>query len=411
MHADYPLAPETSHRLLAGVAAEHFDSFAAWLRDRGYRPRTVQRRLQSLAAWTEWLEATGRQRQDLAGGLAACIAAVRVRPRRKYQFGPNDETIGAARLYLGFLRASGVLRSEPARSPVEAYPLLREFRSWLFEHHGVTPATVTAYLPVLLDLFGALGDAPGIYTAGTVRDFTLRRARRHGPATAKMTCTAVRAFLRFLGATKRLPPGMDEALPPIATWSNPTVPRYLAPADLERLLASIAQSGTGLRDRAALLLLGRLGLRAGDVVRLRISDIDFRAGTLAVAGKGQRGELLPLPQDVGDALINYLRDGRPCVTLPEVFLTVLPPLRPMSTQALAGVVRRTLDQAGISAPTRGCHLLRHSAATSMLRRGASLAGVGAVLRHRRPATTVKYAKADDLHLLAVAQPWPGMAPC
>ena len=112
-----------------------------------------------------------------------------------------------------------------------------------------------------------------------------------------------------------------------------------------------------MRDRAALLLLGRLGLRAGDVVRLRLSDIDFRAGTLAVAGKSRRGELLPLPQDVGDALINYLRDARPSVALPEVFLTVLPPLRPMSTQALAALVARTLDRAGISAPTRGCHLL------------------------------------------------------
>lgn len=411
MHADYLLAPETRRRILAGVAADHFDGFAAWLQDRGCRPRTVQRRLQSLAAWTEWLKATGREGQDLAEGLTACGAAVRVRLHRKYQFGPNGETIGAARLYLGFLRACGLLCSEPARLPTEAYPLLREFRTWLFEHHGVTPATVTAYLPVLLELLDTLGDVPETYTAGIVRDFALRRARRHGPATAKMTCTAVRAFLRFLGATKRLPPGMDEALPPVATWSNPTVPRYLAPADLECLLASIPRSGVGLRDRAALLLLGRLGLRAGDVVRLCLADIDFRAGTLAVAGKGRRGELLPLPQDVGEALISYLRDARPRVTWSEVFLTVLPPRRPMSTQALAGVVARTLDRAGISAPTRGCHLLRHSAATSMLRRGASLAGVGAVLRHRRSATTVKYAKADDLHLLAVAQPWPGVAPC
>jgi integrase/recombinase XerD len=204
---------------------------------------------------------------------------------------------------------------------------------------------------------------------------------------------------------------MDEALPPVASWSNPTVPRYLPPADLERLLGSIRRSGTGLRDRAALLLLGRLGLRAGDVVRLRLSDIDFGAGTLVVAGKGRRREVLPLPQDVGDALISYLQNLRPRVKSPEVFLTVLPPVRPMSTQALGGVVARTLDRAGISAPTRGCHLLRHSAATSMLRRGASLAGVGRVLRHLRPATTVKYAKADDCRLLAVAQPWPGQASC
>jgi len=226
-----------------------------------------------------------------------------------------------------------------------------------------------------------------------------------------MTCTAIRAFLRFLAATKRLPPGMDQALPPVASWSNSTIPRYLPPAELEHLFASIPNSGNGPRDRAALLLLGRLGLRAGDVVRLRLADINFRAGTVAVAGKSRRSELLPLPQDVGDALMNYLRDVRPRVALPEVFLAALPPPRPITTQALAAIVARALDRAGISAPTRGCHLLRHSAATSMLRSGASLAGVGAVLRHRRPATTVKYAKADDRHLLTVAQPWPGSVLC
>lgn len=411
MHADCSLAPETRRRLLAGIAAKHFDDFSAWLRDRGYRPRSVQRRLQSLAAWTDWLTATGRDVQNLAEGLTACIIAVRVRPRRKYQFGPNAETVGATRLYLRFLHASGILPDEPVRSQIDAYPLLGEFRAWLLQHHGVAPATITAYLPVLLDLSGALGGMPEGYTAKIVRDFALQRARRYGSASAKMTYTAIRAFLRFLGVTKRLPPGMDQALPPVASWSNPTVPRYLPPADLEHLLASVPCSGNGLRDRAVLLLLGRLGLRAGDVVRLRLADIDFRAGILAVAGKGRRSELLPLPQDVGDALIGYLREVRPRVAVPEVFLTALPPPRPMTTQALAAIVARTLDRAGISAPTRGCHLLRHSAATSMLRGGASLAGVGAVLRHRRPATTVKYAKADNRCLLTVAQPWPGSAPC
>ena len=411
MHPEYTLASETRRRLLAGVAAECFDEFATWLWDRHYRPRTIERTIQSLAAWTDWITESGHAERDLVEQLAACVAAVRSRPQRKYQFGPNRETIGAARQYLRFL-------SDTGRGPIEAHnvaaevpSLLLEFSAWLREHHGVTPATVTAYRPVVSEMIEELGKAPEAYTTGNIRDFALRRACRHGSATAKMTCTAVRAYLRFLGATQRIQPGMEKALPPVAAWSNPTVPRHLSTADLERLLSSVPHSGNGLRNRAILLILGRLGLRAGDVVNLRLVDIDFRAGSLAVTGKGRRRELLPLPQDVGNALLAYMRDERPRLAIPQLFLTFSPPPRPMSTQSLSGVVRRALDQANISAPTRGCHLLRHSAATSMLRSGATLAGVGAVLRHRRPGTTVKYAKADDLRLVAVAQPWPGVAPC
>jgi integrase/recombinase XerD len=145
-----------------------------------------------------------------------------------------------------------------------------------------------------------------------------------------MTCTAVRAFLRFLGATGRLPIGMEAALPPVAAWSNSTIPRYLPSADLEHLLASSRGGEVGLRDRAALLLLARLGLRAGDVVRLRLIDIDFRGGTLAIGGKGRRNELLPLPQDVGDALITYLSEARPRTAVAKVFLTCPPPRRAMT---------------------------------------------------------------------------------
>jgi len=411
MNLAYILPPETHRRLLAGVAAHHIDEFISWLWKRCYRPRTVKRTLQSLAAWTDWITSSGSGERGLPEALATCISTVRNRPQRKYQFGPNKDTIGAARQYLRFLSDTGIGPIEPPKMTEDVPSLFLEFCAWLRDHHGVAPATITAYRPPVLEMMKELGDIPENYTTGNIRDFTMRRASRHGSATAKITFTALRTFLRFLGATKRIQPGIDKALPPVAAWSNATVPRHLSVADLQHLLSSIPRSEKGLRNRAILLLLGRLGLRAGDVARLRLVDIDFRAGNLAVTGKGRRRELLPLPQDVGDALLAYIRDGRPRLAIPELFLTFLPPPRPMCTQSLSGVVQRALDQAGISAPTHGCHLLRHSAATSMLRSGATLAGVGSVLRHRRPATTVKYAKADDLRLLAVAQPWPGVAPC
>ena len=167
----------------------------------------------------------------------------------------------------------------------------------------------------------------------------------------------------------------------------------------------------GLRDRAVLLLLARLGLRAGEVAHLKFSDIDWRNGSIAVCGKGRRQELLPLPQEVGNALLVYLNQGRPSLRVPEVFTSVLAPLRALTRAAVTQIVRSALRRAGVKAPVNGAHVLRHSAATSMLRQGASLAGVGAVLRHRSPMTTAHYAKVDLDLLSEIAQPWPEVSSC
>ena len=177
------------------------------------------------------------------------------------------------------------------------------------------------------------------------------------------------------------------------------------------MIASPTTGALALRDTAILLLLARLGLRAGDVVKLKLSDIDWQNGTLAVCGKGRRHDLLPMPQEVGDAVLNYLKRARPPLRVQEVFTTVTIPVRPLSTQTVASTVRRALCRAGVKASTQGAHLLRHSAATSMLRQGASLAGVGAILRHRSPQTTAHYAKVDMTLLSEIAQPWPGAASC
>jgi integrase/recombinase XerD len=160
-----------------------------------------------------------------------------------------------------------------------------------------------------------------------------------------------------------------------------------------------------------ILLLARLALRASEVAQLRFADIDWRSGSIAVCGKGRRQELLPLPQEVGDAILFYLNEGRPPLRVPELFISALAPFRPLTRAAVTHIVRSALRRAGIKAPINGAHVLRHSAATSMLRQGASLAGVGAVLRHRDPMTTAHYAKVDFDLLLEIAQPWPEVSSC
>ena len=166
-----------------------------------------------------------------------------------------------------------------------------------------------------------------------------------------------------------------------------------------------------LRDRAIILLLARLGLRASEVANLTFADIDWKNGRFALAGKSRREEWLPLTQEVGDAIIAYLERARPPLRTPRLFITDLAPIRPLSRVAVKCIVRRTLMRAGIKSPHQGAHVLRHSAATAMLRHGVSLAGVATALRHRSPAMTMHYAKVDLGLLSEIAQPWAGRLPC
>ena len=169
--------------------------------------------------------------------------------------------------------------------------------------------------------------------------------------------------------------------------------------------------GGRLTSESALLLLARLGLRASEVAGLKFTDVDWTHGLLTVSGKGRRQERLPLSQEIGEALLCYLRQGRPPLRTPEVFTSVVAPLRPLTRAGVTHIVRAALRRTGIKAPINGAHVLRHSAATAMLRQGASLAGIGAVLRHRSPRTTAHYAKVDFGLLAEIAQPWPEAPSC
>ena len=226
--------------------------------------------------------------------------------------------------------------------------------------------------------------------------------------------TALRGYLRFLAARGACCPWLDQAVPTIPQWRLSALPRYLPVADVERLIGSCDLTKPhGIRDRAILLLLARLGLRAGDIVGLRLDDIAWAEGTLRVRGKGRREIRLPLPQDAGDALLDYLERARPPVDDHRIFLRSSAPHRPLgSSSTVSSVVRLALIRAGISgAPSCGANLLRHSAATGMLRAGAALDAIGTVLRHRSADTTAHYAKVDVAMLRQVAQPWPGEASC
>jgi site-specific recombinase XerD len=219
-------------------------------------------------------------------------------------------------------------------------------------------------------------------------------------------------FLRFLIATGRCAPGLEHALPTIAHWHLASLPKYLSAETVEHVLASCDQATPiGARDRAVLLLLARLGLRAGDVAALKWTDIDWHDGTLRVAGKNRRETRLPLPQEVGEAILCYGEHYRPDRSSPYVFLTTIAPIGPFSSKTVTHIAARALRRADVDSPIYGAHVFRHSAATTMLRQGVSLPSIGSLLRHASIETTTLYAKVDTPLLNAVVRAWPEVTSC
>ncbi len=408
----YMDSPVARKRLRSGPAADHIDPFADWLHSQGYRRSSIICLLRSLAGWTDWMTARGLTAKDFTAGYEQCKLMVEKKQRVRYQRGPNRYSVTSAAVFIRFLQHQGLLPL-PAKplSNCELWPTLGEFRSWMSKHRGLTENTLNLYEGVIVGLLDALGDDPLTYSAEALRTFVLDRARPHGIHRAKAIVVAVRSYLRYLGVTGQCPPGMEHAIPGFASWQLSSVPRFLPAEDVERVIDSCAGSVFELRDRAVILLLARLGLRASEVAHLKITDIDWRNGSIAVCGKGRRRESLPLPQEVGNAILLYLKQGRPSLQRSEVFASVRPPSRVLNRASVTHIVRSALRRAGVKSPINGAHVLRHSAATSMLRQGVSLAGVGAVLRHRSPRTTVHYAKVDFCLLSEIAQPWPEKRSC
>src|SRR5213594_759013 len=256
--------------------------------------------------------------------------------------------------------------------------------------HSITTAPIR-------DLIRRFGEDPSKLDAQGLRKFVLSQSRSSGWATAKRCTTALRMFLRFLIAEGRCRAGLLGAIPALAHWRLSSLPRYLMPEAVERVIDSCnVSSPVGKRDRAILLLLARLGLRAGDIVQMRLEDIDWKGAWVHVSGKGHRQTRLPLTQEVGDAIVSYVQEGRPRSHTDRLFLRSRAPFRGFrSHPAVSVIVATAFRRAGINRPGRGAaHLLRHSIASSMLRQGASLQELFALLRHRSIETTQIYAKID-----------------
>lgn len=390
-----------------GPLASHVEAFAAQLLHQGYAQSTVRAKCDLLADLSRWLERRGLPLAGLDEGRLALFLATR---RRRSKTRRGDRATG--RQLLGHLRELeeiAVASQRIDRTPVAC--LTREFEEFLHAARGLASSTVSDYTHTardfLEDRFGGQALHLERLRSQDLHGFVLREVQRVSRSHGKGAVTALRSFLRFLLQRGDIQADLARTLPGVATWRLSHLPKSLPPKQVEQLLACCDRSTpTGKRDYAILLLLARLGLRGGEVVAMTLEDLDWERGEIVVRGKGQRLERLPLPAEVGAALACYLRDVRPARATRRVFIRMKAPLQGLARSAICCVVRRALRRAGLNPEFKGAHLLRHSLATDLLRRGASLGEIGQLLRHRQPTTTQIYAKVDIAALRGIALPWP-----
>jgi site-specific recombinase XerD len=290
---------------------------------------------------------------------------------------------------------------------------LERYREYLTRERGLVATTARLYL-YLVRPFVSTRVAPDSFTldwgalrAADVIGFVVARTPQQSRGVAKLMATALRSFLGFLHVDGRIAHSLTGAVPCVAGWRLAGLPKGLTPSAVRALVASCdRRRASGRRDFAILTMLVRLGLRAGEVAALRLDDIDWRRGTLVVRGKGHQVEPLPFPKDVGDAVVRYLRRGRPATAMDRaLFVRVKAPHRGLTALGVSGIVAAAARRAGLGRVH--AHRLRHTAAIQLLRAGAPLPEIGQLLRHRRAQTTALYAKVDRAALRTIARPWPG----
>jgi integrase/recombinase XerD len=390
---------------VTGSLAPYAEGFREDLLGQGYSWGSAAHQVHLMAHVSRWLEAQELEPAALDERLTGRFLAARRADGYVALRSPR-----ALAPLLGYLRSLGVAPSP--RMPVPQPPadrLAMRFGEYLARERGLAGESVRSYTGVARRFLAeaAVGDGAEGLTAAEVTGFVRRECARRGVVSAKATVKGLRSLLRFLYLDGQLTEPLAGAVPSAACWQLAALPRAISPADLARLMDSCdRRSVAGRRDFAVLVLLARLGLRSGEVAVLDLGDINWRQGEITIRGKGSRRDILPLPADAGEAVAGWLAEGRPPgAACPAVFVRLRAPHRRLAATSVSCIVRRACTRAGVSVV--GAHRLRHTTAAQMLREGGTLAEIGQVLRHARPATTAIYAKVDVLALSPLARPWPG----
>ena len=403
LHVEGPLAP-------------YFEPYSEYLADRGYSQVSYWKKTFIISDFSRWLGRKGISVGEIRSEHEEGFLRDSARRHRSKNRCERFALTGVR----GWLQANGVVAREafdPAKASEIARVLL-EYRSYLREERGLAPTTIENYAGVIGRFLSSICGARTLRLAAIRATDVVDYIRRHAPqdrtfAAAKDTVTALRSFFRFARYRGYIRTDLAAAVPSVAGWSMASIPRAMPSDCVRRLLdeSKTWRTPVGLRNRAVLLLLARLGLRAGEIVRLELDDIDWSQGWLRVHDKSRLERPLPLPHDAGQAIVSYLENGRPESRCRRLFLRSRAPFDGFgSHSSICQIVRRAITRTAIKLDRTGSHQLRHALAVDMLRHGLSLTEIGQVLRHRSPDTTRRYAKVDIDGLREVALPWPGAAP-
>ena len=389
----------------AAPLAPYLDTFANHLIAQGFKRHLVGRQIRVVAAFSRWLEAqlipaeaiTDEQVRRFFGAVT----------RRQVRRGE----CAALGRFVEFLRQQGIIA--PLPEPVPGTPVqqaVHAFALYLQQERGLSDRTLTKYCPFVEQfLSGRFGQGPVAFESLQATDvfgFVQQQAAHLSPATAKSATSALRAFFRYLRHRGLLPCDLLAAVPTVPNWSLTGIPRAIAPEHVRAVLAHCPRdTPVGRRDYAILLLLARLGLRAGEIVSLSLESIHWAEGVISLCGKGGQHASLPLPVEVGEAIADYLSHGRPRSDRRQLFLRATAPVRGLGTaQTVTTIVGAAIKRAGVDCPQRGAHQFRHALAADMLRHGASLTEIASLLRHRQLKTTGIYAKVDFAALRPLCPP-------
>lgn len=401
---------DPSHIRITGPLKSYVGDVWSALLARGYTPLSSGNLLRLMARLSDWLEGLGLQVQELTNARIEEF----LEERRQSGYTQYLSRRGLEPILQHLQTAEVVSLSEHTDHRASGLDrLLDDYGQYLLQERAVVSTTVRRYQRVARNLLGDCVSRWGSLElsrlcAGDVASFVTRQSRTSSVGRAKETVTALRCVLRFLYLRGELTTDLAGAVLGVANWRQASLPKALPHRHVQQLLCSCdRRTHGGRRDFAILLLLSRLGLRSGEVAALELDDVYWTQGELVVRGKRLREDRLPLPCDVGEALVAYLRRVRPQTGSRSLFLTSRAPLQGLSASAVRHIVRRAWMRAGL--PPTGSHRLRHTVATEMLRKGASLSEIAQVLRHRYVDTTAIYAKVDRCALRELAQPWPGGA--
>jgi integrase/recombinase XerD len=395
--------------LYVGPLASQLDAFAEMQFAQGYSRFTTKFKIRVISKFSQWLQLRQLLLEDLN---ESCINKF-IRHRKKRNLLRSGDELALIQ-FITFMREKGILSTYvPEIKVSEVQRIENTFAQYLQQERGLSQATIENYLPTVRRFLNERFHKRKIIfkklCAQDVSKFILCYAHTMSPGRAKTMVNALRCFFRFLRQSGEIAVDLAGAVPTVARWQFSEIPKFLQPEQVKHILGSCDRStGTGKRNYAILLLMSRLGLRAGEIVHMELDDILWKTGEIIVKGKSSRDEKLPLPQDVGQAIATYLREVRPCCSSRRLFIRMVAPLRGFASSVnVCTIVRNSLARANINIDFKGAHLFRHTLATNMLQGGANIAEIGEILRHQDPNATEIYAKVDFASLRTIAQAWPG----